>query len=149
MTPILRHHSITDGRCHWCKRPIFARGTPEAIANPQSVSTKDHVYPQLWGAETQRQANIVKSCLLCNQVKGSHPHEAFEYFLRQHGGTSLFNPREFNKFIFGLALAGFHAAMREACAARLPVCQAVAVAPPRKRDARGRYLPQHPDAAAA
>lgn len=104
--------------CHYCGTRVFPPGSPEVLANKNVMATRDHVFPQIWRTATcdhvDQPGNTVIACALCNNVKGGYPHEPFMYFLRQHGGTRLFNPIEFKKFIFGLALAGFRAAMREA-----------------------------------
>lgn len=129
-----RHRSTRSGVCAYCGEPVFPAGSPEVRVDPLRLATKDHVLPQLWrapgnGVTTVR--NIVTACRGCNEVKGAYPEEPFRFFLDQTRGTPLFKRAEFERFVFGLALAGFRAAHRDAVA-RLP-------APPPPPAPRGRY----------
>lgn len=122
------------GSCAYCGRRVFAAGTPEVRADPTCLTTKDHVLPMLFGQPgngVTAAVNIVTACSGCNNVKGSYPEEPFRYFLAETRGTPRFNHAEFKRFIFGLALAGFRAARRDAIA-RMPP-------PPPLPAPRGRY----------
>lgn len=114
-----RHRGARGSQtCHYCKCAVFSRGTPEAIANPRCIATKDHQLPQLFAAPTDKRvlkaANIVTACQQCNNVKGPFPPEVFAVFLRSHLGTSQFTHPEFLKFVYALSLAGLKAAVRDA-----------------------------------
>lgn len=127
---------MSGGKCHYCGTRVHPPGSTEAIANPAARATRDHVIPQLFGnpvdaAEISSSQNVVVACNLCNNVKGGYPAEPFRFFLDATRGTSRFNHAEFKKFIFGLALAGFMAARRDALRRRPK--------PPPARTPAGRF----------
>ena len=121
--------------CKWCGSAVFPAGSSDAIAHPNQRATRDHVRPQFFRTLSCKAVdhtdNIVVSCALCNNVKGGYPHEPFVFFLKATRGTPLFSPAEFKKFIFGLSLAGFKAARRDA------LSRQVKVLPP--RGPQGRF----------
>jgi hypothetical protein len=101
---------------------VYPAGSPEALADRGVLATKDHVYPQIFKTEADRRVrqsiNIVTACQACNSVKGHYPPEPFKFFVKHCRGTPRFTHGEFRKFIYGLALAGFRAAYRDAARAR-------------------------------
>ncbi len=113
--------SHASGTCQYCRRRVFPAGSPEVLADRNCLTTRDHVVPQIWGDPGVRaRANIVIACQGCNGVKGSWPAEVFEWFRAPGVGTPLFTRPSFNKFAYGLTLAGFRAATRDALALRPP-----------------------------
>lgn len=109
------------GACHYCGRRVFPAGSPEVLADRTCLATRDHVVPQIWRDPGVRStANIVTACQGCNGVKGDRPVEIFEWFAGQTRGTPRFTAAELNKLVFGLALAGFKTATRDALAQRPP-----------------------------
>jgi hypothetical protein len=52
------------------------------------LRTKDHKRPKIYGG-TERVANIVRCCRMCNSIKGSRPYGLFAAlfgeFLDEHG----------------------------------------------------------------
>lgn len=113
---------MSGGKCHYCGTRVHPPGSQEAIANPNCRATRDHVLPQFFRATDAEvidgQPNVVVACNLCNNVKGGYPAEPFRFFLVATRGTARFNNVEFKKFIFGLALAGFRVAHRDALSRR-------------------------------
>lgn len=129
-----RHRLARSGACAYCERPVFPAGSPEVRADPTCQATKDHVLPQIWhdsGNGVRSVANSVTACVGCNGVKGHYPEEPFRFFLAETRGTPRFNHAEFRRLIFGLALAGFKAAYRDAASRMSPPTPLAAV--------RGRY----------
>ena len=127
-------HRLRRNCCAYCGDRVFPAGSPEVLANPLCQATKDHVLPQIFrapGNGITTVANIVSACRGCSEVKGPYPTEPFRLFLAETRGTPQFTHAEFRKFIFGLALAGFHAARRDALAGRPPAPEPAPLPAPR------------------
>jgi len=110
--------SRSTGRCAYCASPVYPAGSAEALNNPNAMATRDHVVPQFFATSCNDRiyapTNKVVACRLCNSVKGGYPADIFRFYLAETRGTPRFNATEFKRFIFGLALAGYHAARRDA-----------------------------------
>ena len=64
-------------QCHYCKIVM----SPD---HPERRPTWDHKIPKSRGG-TNKQANLVRACNRCNQLKGAMTAEEFVAFLRQTG----------------------------------------------------------------
>jgi hypothetical protein len=110
-------------RCHYCSKPMHARGSIPGREDPGSVKTRDHVIPLMMGnsgkvglrnlRDTPR--NIVACCEDCNAIKGDAPVEVFLYFLRNYPQKASRTVRQlaFRQFVYSLTRVGLGAAFAE------------------------------------
>jgi hypothetical protein len=65
-----------DTKCAYCGRKVYERDSCEALNDPRSVRTRDHLIPKCDGG-----IEAITACHDCNNIRGSDPVEVFVAFM--------------------------------------------------------------------
>lgn len=92
-----------QGKCHYCKCNLTARG----LSNP-TTATVDHYRPKaILGHKDGVDGNeTVIACARCNGIKGATPPEVFLRYIELFGIAGLGNHRAYRVFCYRLMAAG-------------------------------------------
>jgi hypothetical protein len=117
MTRVFHNHEPESeramGRCEYCERLCFRKGSKKALADPFCIGTRDHVIPKMLRTQESFDAvespdNIVLSCSACNQIKHDAPPEPFRAWRKENREPGIgANRKAFQIYLFALTEIGW------------------------------------------